>query len=128
MNQLSVEQFELCLQYLNLISGIEEGFEYITASFTDFSKTEGELILSDILEALTMIAHTNIILGPLFIEDESIQQTIRNFQNVIYAAFQLEGHFDEYDKKVKVVSSFLLPAFSNWKVSARNSLSGYIVQ
>ncbi len=128
MKQLTVEQFELCLQYLNLISGIEEGFEYITASFSDFSKTEGDIILSDILEALTMIAQTNMILGPLFIEDESIQQTIRNFQNVINAAFQLEGHFDEYDKMVKVVSNFLLPTFSNWKVSARNSLSGYIVQ
>jgi len=32
-----------------MLSGIEDGFVYVIASFIDFSKTEGELVLTDIL-------------------------------------------------------------------------------
>jgi len=53
--QLTEEQFDLFQQYLNMVSEIEDGFVYVIASFIDFSKREGELVLTDILQALTSI-------------------------------------------------------------------------
>lgn len=128
MKQLTEEQFELCQEYLAMISCIEEGFEYVKASFTDFSKTEGDLILSDILEALAMIASTNTILERLFATDESILKTITSFQNVIDAAFKLEEHFEQYDTKVKNINDYLYPTFSTWKSTIQNAVSGFIAQ
>lgn len=80
MKQLSEEQFDLCHQYLNMLSGIEKGFAYVITSFIDFSKTEGDLVLSYILQALTTIAHTNTLLERLLADDELIQQVISNFR------------------------------------------------
>ena len=128
MKQLTEEQFDLCQQYLNMVSGIEEGFAYVRASFTDFSKTEGDLVLTDILQALTSITHSNTLLERLLADDESVQQAIMNFQDVTDAAFKLEGHFDHYDTKIKMINDFLYPAFSAWREMIENALVRYVAQ
>ena len=122
MKPLTEEQFDLCQQYLNMVSCIDEGFTYVSASFLDFSKTEGDVVLSDILQALTLIAHVNTLLERLLAEDESIQQAITHFQNVMAQAFKLEGQFDRYDTKMKIINDFLYPAFSAWSDSIQNAL------
>lgn len=128
MKQLTEEQFYLFQQYLNMVSGIEDGFVYVIASFTDFSKTEGDQVLTDIIQALTSITYSNTLLERLLIEDESVQQAIINFQDVKDVAFKLEGYLDDYDIKVKVVNDFLYPAFSAWREMIENALVGYIAQ
>lgn len=74
MKQLTEENIDLCQQYLNMISEIEEGFAFVTASFTDFNKREGNLVLSDILQALTTITYSNTLLQWLLTDDETVQQ------------------------------------------------------
>lgn len=128
MKQLTEEQFDLFQQYLNMVSGIEDGFVYVIASFTDFSKTEGDLVLTDILQALTSIKYSNTLLERLLVEDESVQQAIINFQDVTDAAFKLEGYLDDYNIKIKVVNDFLYPTFSAWREMIENALVGYVAQ
>ncbi|MEX3621439.1 hypothetical protein [Viridibacillus arvi] len=128
MKHITEEQLRLCQQYLNTVFGIEEGFEYVKASFTDFSKTEGDLVLSDIIQSFFSIAQTNILLERLFIDDEKIQQGIKQFKEVTEAAFMLEGHFDHYDTKVKVVNDNLYPTFFAWSESIQVALSRNVTQ
>lgn len=128
MKKLTKVQFDLCQQYLNMVSGIEEGFANVINSFMDLSKTEGDLVVSEILQALTAIAYTNTLLERLLVDNESIQQVITNFQDVIVAAFKLDGHFDHYDIKIKIINDFLYPSFSTWIEIIQNVLGRYVSQ
>ncbi|MFJ8529622.1 hypothetical protein [Bacillus sp. NPDC094106] len=128
MKQLTEENFDLCQQYLNMISEMEEGFEYVIASFTDFSKTEGDLVLSEIFRSLNRIAHTNLLFEQLFSDDESLQQAITNFSDVADAAFMLDGNFDDYGRKMNVINEYLYPAFSAWRNTVQSALVQYVMQ
>jgi hypothetical protein len=43
MTNFTEEQITLIQEYTQLLSSIKEGFEYITASYSDYSKTEGDV-------------------------------------------------------------------------------------
>lgn len=128
MKQLTEEQFELCHKYLVMINAIDEGFSYVIASFTDYSKTEGDLVLSDIFQALNSIAQTNVLIDRLLVEDELVQQAIENFQDVTDAACKLDGHFGQYDTKINIINTYLYPAFLAWRDIIWNALSRYVSQ
>lgn len=128
MKQLTQENFVLCQQYLDMVCVVGEGFAYVISSFTDFSKTEGDLVLSDIFQALSGITQTNVLIERLLADDESVQQAIGNFQDVTDVASQLDGCFDDYDRKVRVITYSLYPAFSIWKDMVHNALVKYVVQ
>jgi hypothetical protein len=128
MNKLTEENFVLFQQYLNMISLVEEGFAYVKASFTDYTKTEGELVLSDILQAFTSIAQSNTLLEQLLADDESVQKAIKMFQPVIAAVFKLEGQLEHCDVKMNIIREFLYPAFATWKEIIWNALNRYVSQ
>ena len=128
MNQLTEAQFDVCQQYLSMLDCIEEGFTYIIASFKDFSKTESELVLSDILEALTSIANANTLLSRLLVEDESIQKAILSFEDVTEAATALYGQFNQYNMKTRIINDLFYPAFATWRDIVQNALTKYVVQ
>lgn len=128
MKNLPEENFELCHQYLNLINVIEEGFTYVISSFTDLNKTEGDLVLFDIIHALTRIAQTNTLLEQVLADDTSVQQAIADFQNVTNAAFKLDGNFDNYHMKLKIVNGLLYPSFSDWNNIVQGALGKYVIQ
>jgi hypothetical protein len=128
MNRLTEEQWRLCQQYINMVFVIEEGFKYVKDSFTDFTKTEGDRVLVDIYQSLLTITQTNIVLEQLFIDNEEIQQSIKEFTKVIDVAIQLDGHFDDYNKKVNVVNEYLYPSFIVWKESIQIAMKSYVTQ
>ena len=49
MTTLTEDQVQLVREYTTMLQNIDEAFEYVVASFSDYSKTEGDLVLSDIL-------------------------------------------------------------------------------
>lgn len=59
MSTSTEEHIHLVQQYREMLDSIEEGFKYVLASFQDYSKTEGDLVLSDIFAAFLQIAQVN---------------------------------------------------------------------
>lgn len=69
MIALTEEQLDVLHHYKELLASINEGFEYIITSYSDYSKTEGDVILSDIFAAFTQVIQVNEDLKVLFRKD-----------------------------------------------------------
>lgn len=128
VNQLVEEQYHLCKQYLNLLTGIDEGFTYVIASFTDYSKTEGDRVLSDILFSFYTIGQTNTILCQLVENDETLKLAISDFTKVLHASFQLEGDFIDNSWRMHVINNSLHPIFTSWRETIQSLLFRYVEQ
>lgn len=114
MKTFTEEQVTLIQEYTQLLSSIQEGFEYITKSYSDSSKTEGDVILNDILQAFIQVIQANESLEVLFKDDAELQSAISSFYEVTVAAEDLEGIFDQSQAKQEVVQQKLAPTYRAW--------------
>jgi len=114
MTALTEEQLNVLHQYKELLASINEGFEYILESYSDYSKTEGDVILSDIFAAFTQVIQVNGDLKVLFKMDTQLMSAIQGFEEVIIASEEMDGLFDKSDEKQEVVQHKLYPAYKAW--------------
>lgn len=59
MTTLTEEKVDILHYYMELLASIEEGFEYLIASFSDYSITEGDVILIDIFAVFNQVILVN---------------------------------------------------------------------
>lgn len=128
MIQLTEPNVELVHRYVKLLQLIEEGLKYVEASFDDYGKTEGDLVLGDVLDALAQVQSSNTQLQVIFAEGHNIVETIQQYGEVIDQCFKLEGKMELSHEKQKVVKQLIIPAFLTWKQSMESSLKSYIIQ
>jgi inhibitor of KinA sporulation pathway (predicted exonuclease) len=128
MVELTNAQFEMVQKYAALLDTIEEGFEYIEESFTNYERTQGDEVLADIFDALARISQTNVHLSKILAEDEEIVRQLQLFAGVLEEAYKLDGKLDDQNFKQQVVQNHLSPAFQAWKLSIQQSLKKYIEQ
>lgn len=114
MTTLTEEQTQLVREYTEMLVNVEEAFEYVVASFADYAKTEGDLILSDILSAFVQLIQVNEDLTTIYHDNMDVQNSILNFQEVVNAAEKLNGIFEKSQEKQEVVQQYLFPAYKKW--------------
>jgi hypothetical protein len=120
--KLDEKQFELLKQYIGMLETIEEAFGYVTSSFTDIEKTEGDRVLADVFEALGQVSESNKIFVQMFEEHPDILKALEKYEHVIDQALELNGHFQEHNVKEEIVKGKLSPVFSDWKVEIEKEL------
>ena len=125
MTTLTEEQTHLVREYTEMLVNVDEAFEYVVASFTDYSKTEGDLILSDILSAFVQLIQVNEDLTAIYSDNLNVQKSILSFQEVIFAAEKLNGIFEKSQEKQEVVQQYLYPAYKKWYESIHPQLVVY---
>lgn len=123
--KLDEKQYELVSQYVGMLDTIEEALNYVEASFTDLSKTEGDQVLSDVFMAIGQISESNPLLKELF-DEERIQKALTGFDTVTDQAWKLDGQLDNNEIKKSIVQENLSPAFSTWKASIDIELKPYL--
>ena len=114
MGHLTEEQVYFIREYLDLQSSIQEGFQYVIASYEDYSKTEANLILSDIFSAFVQIISSNEDLEKVFAEQKEITIALQEFQQVVVASEKLTGLFDKTNAKQTIVNEDIFPAYQAW--------------
>jgi SMC interacting uncharacterized protein involved in chromosome segregation len=124
--QMNEDQRQLCQQYVDMLHTIEEAFEYVLASFDDFSKTEGDVVLSDIFTGLTQLAGSNKLLSILFKENKEVKKTLEGFEEVVSEAMKLDCHFAESEFKQKTVQEDIFPTFHTWSLHIQKVLQPHI--
>ncbi|WP_061811444.1 hypothetical protein [Rossellomorea vietnamensis] len=123
--KLDEKQYELVSQYVGMLDTIEEALNYVEASFKDFSKTEGDQVLSEVFMAIGQISESNPLLQELF-DEEGIQKALNGFDTVTDQAWKPDGQLDNNEIKQSVVQENLSPAFSAWKTSIDIELKPYL--
>lgn len=124
--KLDEKQYELVNQYVGMLGTIEEALNYVEASFTDLSKTEGDRVLSDVFMAIGQISESNHLLKETFDEREGIQNALTQFDTVTDQAWKLDGQLDNTEMKQNIVQESLSPAFSAWKATIESELNSYL--
>ena len=73
MTTLTEEQTHLVREYTEMLVNVIEAFEYVVACFADYAKTEGDLILSDILSSFVQLIQVNEDLTTIYHENTEVQ-------------------------------------------------------
>ncbi|ADI28063.1 hypothetical protein EPB69_15440 [Geobacillus stearothermophilus] len=128
MAKLTSDALAVIRQYASLLETVEEGLDYVEASFSDPRRMHADVLLGDILLALGKIGETNVYLCQLFAEDNDFVRHIERFADVLEAAEALDGQFADAAVKERVVCGRLSPAFQAWKLAVEGSLRRYVVQ
>lgn len=114
MTRLTEEHIPYLYQYKDLLDTINEGLDYILASYSDYSKTEGDVILSDIFAAFTRVIQVNEDLKVLYKDDAIMLSVIQGFEKVIIASEEMDSLFDKFHEKQELVQQKLYPAYKIW--------------
>lgn len=128
MIKLTEPNVELVHRYVELLQSIEEGLKYVEASFDDYGKTEGDLVLGDVLDALAQVQSTNDQLQVIFAGEQGIVENIQQYGAVIDQCFKLEGKMELPHEKQEVVKQSIIPAFLGWKQLMETNLKPYTTQ
>ena len=125
MTTLTEEQTQLVREYTTMLQNIDEAFEYVVASFADYSKTEGDLVLSDILSSFVQLIQVNDDLTTIYHENMEVKNAILDFQKVVAEAEKLDGIFEKSQEKQEVVQRHLYPVYKKWYGSIQPQLVAY---
>jgi hypothetical protein len=124
---LTNAQHELTNQYFNLLNTIEEAFEYVIASFSDYGKTEGDRILADLFAALVQVAESHETLQEIFKEEKQLISVLNRFNGVLQQATKLNGQLKDPNQIEKVIIESLYPAFTTWREMVQRELQPHII-
>ncbi|OKO96038.1 hypothetical protein BRO54_0668 [Geobacillus proteiniphilus] len=128
MAKLTSDALEVIRQYASLLETVEEGLDYVEASFSAPRGMHADVLLGDILLALGKIGETNVYLSRLFAEESDFVRHLERFADVLEAAEALDGKFADAAAKERIVCERLSPAFQAWKMAVASGLRRYIVQ
>jgi hypothetical protein len=128
MMKLAEPDVELVHRYVDLLQSIEEGLEYVEASFEDYTKTEGDLVLGDVLDALAQVQSANGQLQVIFTEEQELSGALDQFKAVIEQCFKLEGKMEQPNEKQEIVAKDIIPSFLAWKQLIEPHFQPYITQ
>ncbi|KAF0818987.1 MULTISPECIES: hypothetical protein [Cytobacillus] len=126
MLTLTEEQYVFIKEYSDLLFTIDEAFDYIVKSFSDFSKTEGERLLGDIFQAFPQVASAHEQLSQFVQGNESFLKTIADISAVADHAEQFIQNFDDLPVRQEIISKKLYPAFAEWHENIQQELNPYI--
>lgn len=126
MLTLTEEQYLFLKEYSDLLYTIDEAFDYIVKSFSDFSKTEGEQLLGDIFQAFPQVASVHEQLSQLVQDNQPMLKAIADISTVADQAELLIQNFDDLPVRQEIVSKKLYPAFTQWHKNIQQELNPYI--
>ncbi|WP_027409298.1 hypothetical protein [Anoxybacteroides tepidamans] len=125
---LASAQMETVYKYYLLLETIKEGFDYIEESFTNYERTQADMVLTDILKAFESINATNAYLSQWLTEEPCIIHGLERFTDVLEEAMALEGQLEDMNAKQRVIQQRLSPAFQEWKRTIQEALQPYVQQ
>ncbi|WP_461201895.1 hypothetical protein [Anoxybacillus sp. TBDG-1] len=129
MVHLTSEQLTVVRQYAALLDTIKEGFQYVKESFVDYERTQGDVVLADILEAFDQIDTVNErSFAQFFADDIALLNELQRFSSVVEEAWKLDGNLHDPHAKQQIVEKHVAPAFEAWKVSVMQHLRPYVEQ
>ena len=114
MVELQDVQVETLKQYVDVANTVEEALDYILASYGDESKTESEVLLSDIFAALTKLIDTNGQLIFWFKEEEATIVHLLRINDLMNELVVLEDRFEDEQFRQQMVSEKLAPLYKEW--------------
>jgi hypothetical protein len=124
--QLDEKQYNYIGQYTEMLQTVEEAFEYVESSFEDYTKTEGDRVLTDIFAALAQIESGNLLLMEVFKGENEVLKAFENFAEIPKQALKLESSFNNQNVKGKVIKESLSPTFSAWKMEVEKTLMPFV--
>lgn len=128
MKQLTDAQYHLLQQFNNLVETVEEGFDYVEASFQDYQKTESDRVLADIIDALSHLNDSKQQLTQMLEKYTVAAAHLARFEGVIDEVIKLEDCINDSNQKQKILSQNIIPAYKGWKEITQPALTKLIEQ
>ncbi|MFE7060625.1 hypothetical protein ACFVAD_00570 [Sutcliffiella sp. NPDC057660] len=126
MMRLNEEVFLVLQQYNGLLESLEEAFLYLCDNADQPASNTTKQVKEDSYLAITKIVETHVFMVDWFSEQEDALKVITEFEGFIDELESL-GHFSAHPIKEKeVFSTYLIPAFEEWKVDMQKQLLPFL--
>lgn len=125
--KLADSQVRAVKEYLALLETVEEGLDYVEESFTDYEKTEGDVVLSDIITAFMELEETHVRFRDLFAKDPALVESFNEFKDVLIECLKLEDKMEDQNAKQQIVKESLSPVYRAWMKGVYEPLSQHLV-
>lgn len=120
--RLNEEEFLVLQQYNGLLESLEEAFLYLCDNAEQPATDAVKQVKEDSYLAIAKIAETHVFMVNWFSHDEDTLQAIGRFEGFSDELESL-GHFNAHPIKEKeVFSTYLIPAFEEWKIDMQKQL------
>lgn len=126
MIQLQENERAIIQNYIQVGNTVVEALEYVVASFDDLSKTEGDLVLSDVFAAFSQMLNANGQIIFFLKEDPEALLHVLELNEMMGKLEALEAVFLELDKKEQFIKNELAPTYNNWINKANQLLQKYM--
>lgn len=120
--RLNEEEFLVLQQYNGLLEALEEAFLYLCDHADQLSTGPAKQVKEDSYLAISKIAETHVSMVEWFSDEEEALKAISRFEGFIDELDSL-GHFSEHPIKEKeAFSTYLIPAYVEWKLDMQKQL------
>ncbi|MBM7618355.1 hypothetical protein JOC95_000197 [Bacillus tianshenii] len=126
MMRLKEEEFLVLQQYNGLLESLEEAFLYLCDNAGQPESSAVKKVKENSYLAISKIAETHVFMVNWFSHDEAALRAIGQFEGFIDELESL-GHFSAHPINEKeVFSTYLIPAFEEWKVDMQKQLLPFL--
>ncbi|MGM0837650.1 MAG: hypothetical protein ACQEV7_15945 [Bacillota bacterium] len=122
MIRFNEEEFLVLQQYNGLLESLEEAFLFLCDNVDRPSTDAAKQVKEDSYLAITKIVETHVFMVDWFSDQEDALKVITEFEGFIDELESL-GHFSAHPIKEKeIFSTYLIPAFEEWKLDMQKQL------
>lgn len=116
MKVFTEEQYTIIKQYYDLLTTVDEAFQYIIESFQNFKRTEANCLLFDIFLAFDQITQTHELLNDLLpIEIYAFEEVAKNTE-------LLQVSLNKINIRNQIILELLYPSYSDWNAKIQEKL------
>ena len=126
MIQLQENERAIIQNYIQVGNTVVEALEYVVASFDDLSKTEGDLVLSDVFAAFSQMLNANGQIIFFLKEDSEALLHVLELNEMMGKLEALEAVFLELDKREQFIKNELAPTYNDWMHQTNQLLQKYM--
>ena len=126
MLQLQENELAIIQNYVQVGNTVTEALDYVVASFEDFSKTEGDLVLSDVFAAFAQMLDANGHIIFFLKEDPESLLHVLQFNEMITKIEKLEDIFGQVEQRNAFIKNELVPMYQAWINETNVKLQKYM--
>ncbi|WP_138419461.1 hypothetical protein [Aquibacillus sediminis] len=125
MTQLTDAQHEMLQEYLQLLAGMREGFDYIEENLTEEAPPQVAQIFQDLIKAFEQVHKTHSQLLVIFQDEPKVIELVEECKQLVEQLstwFEVESN----EAKQQLLANKVNPSFREWQQKMEQFVQAYI--
>lgn len=128
MQTLQQEQYDLVVNYTDIIGTIKQGLDYIEDKYEAADYKEADWMIGEVLSGLEQLSNAHEVLASVLSDDPTVQKELNRFRDFNTMLGNVENVLEQPDEKERLIREQFVPTVVTWYQSMNQALAPYIQQ